>query len=146
MARPSTATRVFLPLFGCFLTFATIMSGLAGILLLFPGTRLDLMWELNPSAHEQLARFGALPGILFLCLSVILMATTVGWFRRRRWAWQLAVIVIAAQIFGDLFNVFSGRVGEGVLGVVIAGSLLFYLVRPNVRHSFGPSDMPERQR
>jgi hypothetical protein len=35
-----------------------------------------------------------------------------------------------------LVNAFSGRVVEGAIGVTIAGLLLFYLTRPQVRAAF----------
>lgn len=122
---------------GIFLVFGAIMALIAGIALARPGTMLDRMWILNPRAHEQLAPFGRKIGIPFLLLSLSLAAAAVGWFNHRLWGWRLAVFIIAAQVLGDLFNVFLGHLIEGGVGVAIAGALLVYLLRANVRAIFG---------
>jgi hypothetical protein len=54
---------------GVFLFFGASMAFLAGATLSSPGTSLDRMWALNPTAHKQLATFGKPAGILFLFLS-----------------------------------------------------------------------------
>ena len=40
----------------------------------------------------------------FPLLSCVLVVAAVGWFRRRKWGWVLAVFVIAVQVAGDLVN------------------------------------------
>jgi len=52
------------------------------------------------------------------------------------WGWWLAVTVIAIQALGDLANAFSGDVVKGAIGFAIAGALLFYLLRSEVRSAF----------
>lgn len=59
-----------------------------------------------------------------------------GWFRRRVWAWRLAVAIIATQILGDLVNAFQGDFVRGGAGFMIAVTLLIYLLRPEVRAVF----------
>jgi predicted signal transduction protein with EAL and GGDEF domain len=100
----------------------------------WPGTILDCMWLLNSSAHQQLAPFGKTVGIPFLLLSVVLDSATVGWFNRRRW--QLTVFLFAIQVLGDLVNVLLGPVIAGGVGVAVAGALLLYLLRANVKSVF----------
>lgn len=113
------------------------MATLAGITLTWPGTRLDRIWELNPRAYRQLAPIGALAGIGFLVLGGVLLASAIGWMRRRLWGWRLTVGIIATQALGDLVNAIRGDVPGGVVGCVIAGTLLGYLLRPGVRRVFG---------
>src|SRR5215467_4391241 len=85
---------------GLFLCFAATASAYAGVTLLFPGTTLDRAWALNPKAHQQLASLGHLIGVAFLLLAAIFVFDAVGWFRRRRWAWRLTVVIIALQVLG----------------------------------------------
>lgn len=124
---------------GLFLFFGSAMAGLAAITLLRRGSVLDRIWELNPTAYAQLAPLGEIAGPLFLGLSAALGCAGIGWFKRRRWGWRLAVAIIAIQVFGDLVNIFRGDLLRGSAGVTLAGALLFYLLRPSVRAGFASS-------
>jgi len=62
--------------------------------------------------------------------------TGMGWFKRRLWGWALAVAVIATQVLGGAVNIFMGRIVEGGIGVAIAGALLFYALRADVKSVF----------
>jgi hypothetical protein len=59
-----------------------------------------------------------------------------GWLKRRRWGWQLALVIVGTQVLGDVMNIFYGRIIQGVVGVTIAGALLFYMTRPFIRACF----------
>jgi hypothetical protein len=122
---------------GIFLVFGACMASLAGLTLAFPGTAMDRIWILNSRAYIQLKPFGKEVGILFLLLAVTLAVAAAGWSLRRIWGWRLAVAIIATQIAGDLVNAFSGHPLEGGIGVVIASALLVYLMRTEVKTTFG---------
>ncbi len=121
---------------GAFLFFGATMATLAATTLLWPGTFLDFAWRLNPDAYAQLAPIGAPVGVLFLLLGLALVAAGVGWFRRRLWGWRLAAGIIAIQVLGDVVNCIRGDWLRGGTGVLIAGALLFFLLRPSVRNAF----------
>ena len=121
---------------GVFLFFGATMASLAGTTLTWPGTSLDRMWVLNPTAHKQLATLAHPAGILFLLLAALLALAGTGWFKHRLWGWRLAVAVIATQVLGDLVNFFRGDYWRGGVGFSIASALLFYLLRPAVRAVF----------
>jgi len=121
---------------GVFLFFGATMASLAGTTLTWPGTSLDRMWALNPTAHKQLATFTKPAGILFLLLAAMLALAGTGWFKQRLWGWRLAVAVIATQVLSDLVNFFRGDYWRGGVGFSIASALLFYLLRPAVRAVF----------
>jgi hypothetical protein len=121
---------------GVFLFFAAVMASLAAITLLWRGTALDRVWALNPTAYEQLAPLGRIVGILFMVLGAALLTAGIGWFRRRRWGWRLAFVIIATQVLGDVINCVRGDWLRGGTGVVIAGGLLVFLLRPRVRGRF----------
>lgn len=121
---------------GVFLFFGGAMAGLAATTLLLPGTPLDRAWTLNPTAYTQLSPLGTKVGILFLLLTVALAASGIGWFRRRLWGWRLAVAIVGTQILGDVVNLVRGDLLRGGTGVIIAGALLLYLLRPRVRAGF----------
>lgn len=121
---------------GAFLFFGAIMALLAGTSLIWRGTFFDRMWTLNRSAYGQLSAFGWAVGIPFLALSVALAVAGMGWFARRLWGWRLTVIIIATQVLGDLITMLTGHIRRGAPGVVIAGALLFFLLRRKVRAIF----------
>ena len=121
---------------GLFLLFGSVMALLAGIALSWKGSALDRVWRLNPHAYQHLAPLGKLAGIPFLVLSALLAVAALGWFKRHYWGWLLAVAVIATQVLGDAANLFLGRFLQGIVGVLIAGALLLYLLRRDVRTHF----------
>jgi hypothetical protein len=118
---------------GVFLFFGAVTASVSAIPLLWPETSLDRLWTLNPKAYQELAPFGRSVGILFLLLGATLSAAGIGWFRCRLWGWRLAVAIIAAQVLG---GVIRGDWLGGVAGVVIAGSLLFFLLRRKIKEAF----------
>jgi len=129
---------------GVFLFFGAIMACLAGTTLIWQGSFLDHMWALNAPAYQQLSPFGRAVGIPFLVLSASLAAAAAGWIGRRLWGWRRAVVIIATQVLGDLMSILMGHFIRGAVGLTIAGALLFYLVRPEVRRAFVPRGEVER--
>ena len=121
---------------GGFLFFGASMASLAAMSFLWRGTPLDRIWRMNPTAYKQLAPLGLTVGILFALLGVALAATGIGWFRRRLWGWRLAVVIIAIQVAGDVINCIRGDWLRGGIGVVVAGALLLFLLRPIVKNAF----------
>lgn len=121
---------------GLFLIFASSMAALAGTMLIWPGTVLDRLWSLNQTAHAELRKAGSYVGPLFWALSVTLLGAAAGWFRQRVWAFRITVAIVCAQVAGDLINLARGDFGRGGAGLLIAGALLLYLLRSNIRTAF----------
>ena len=121
---------------GVFLFFGAVMASLAATALLWRGTPLDRIWALNPRAYKQLQPLGRTVGILFLLLGLALTTAGIGWFRQRLWGWRLAVVIIATQVLGDVVNLVKGDLLRGGIGVLIAGALLLFLLRPKIRAAF----------
>jgi hypothetical protein len=67
---------------------------------------LGRVWALNPRAYSQLAPLGAKAGIPMLVVACALAAAGFGWFKHRRWAWWLALVIITTQVLGDFVNLF----------------------------------------
>jgi hypothetical protein len=127
---------------GIFLFLGATMASLAGVTLIWRGTILDRMWAINAPAYRQLAPFGKTVGIPLLLLGATMAVVGTAWFKRRVWGWRLAVAIIATQVFGDLVNAFMGDLVRGGVGFVIAGALLVYLLRPQVRCAFASGNAP----
>ncbi len=121
---------------GIFLFFGAVMASLAATTLLWQGTPLDRVWDLNPTAYKRLSPLGDKVGILFLLLGAVLTTAGIGWFGRRLWGWRLAVLIVATQVMGDVVNCVRGDWLPGGTGVIIAGALLLFLLRPKIRAVF----------
>jgi len=121
---------------GIFFFFGAAMALLAGCTLFWPGSALDRVWQLNPNAHTQMAPIGRKVGSLFLPLSIVLLLTGIGWLKRRRWGWIIAVIIIITELLGVLMNIYLGDYLRGLVGLIIVAALLYYLFRPAVRGVF----------
>ena len=137
--QPRLAVRPQTPGFtsiGIFLFFGASMASLAATTLLWRGTALDRLWTLNPIAYKQLAPLGRIVGVLFLVLGAALITAGIGWFQRRLWGWRLAVVIISTQVLGDVVNCVRGDWLRGGIGVIIAGALLLFLLRPRMRATF----------
>ena len=119
------------------------MAPLAGTTLVCRGTLLDRMWTLNPRAYKELAPFGKAVGIPFLLLGITLAVASIGWFKNRLWGWRLAVAIIATQVLGNLVNLWMAHYFEGGIGVAIAGALLLYLFRADVKNVFVAGTLDE---
>jgi hypothetical protein len=61
-------------------------------------------------------------------------------YARRRWGWQLAVAIIATQVLGTLVNIFMADLLRGGIGFLIAGALLFYLLRLRLQSAFASGE------
>ena len=127
--------RGFIPI-GAFFLFGATMSGYAAITLLKPGTVLDRLWVLNKTGHAQFASLGKGAGFGFIVLSALLCSASVGWFKRRYWGWALGTTIVAFNAAGDLVNLVIGEHLKGAVGVAIAGLLLIYMTRTEVRNFF----------
>jgi hypothetical protein len=127
--------RRFVPI-GVFFLFGATMAAYAAVTLLKPGTVLDRLWALNKTGHAQLASLGKGAGLGFVVLSALLCAAAVGWFQRRYWGWVLGTTIIALNAAGDLINGVMGEWLKGAVGVAIAGLLLIYMTRSEVRNYF----------
>jgi hypothetical protein len=128
---------------GIFLFFGATMASLAGTTLTWPGTSLDRMWALNPTAHKQLGTFAQTSGNSFFC-----SCRNIGARRDRAgsnsafgggdWLWLLS----RPRFLGDLVNFFKGDYWRGGVGFSIATALLLYLLRPAVRGVFNGALLP----
>jgi hypothetical protein len=142
----SSASITRLPLgmtaFGIFLLFGASLASLAGTTLLWRGTVLDRMWVVNPLAYNHLSSYGKAIGIPFLLLGITLAFSGAGWFKRRVWGWRLAIVTIVTQVLANFVTALMGGVTKGLVGAIISGGLLLYLLRPAVGATFSTSDEP----
>jgi len=119
-----------------FFGFGTMMSGLAALSLAFPGSAWQRMWSLNPRGHEGLAALGLIGIWLMTAVSVACLAAALGLWRGRPWGRQLAAIILVVNAAGDLLNAVLARDQRTLIGLPVAGAILYYLRTDRVRAFF----------
>jgi hypothetical protein len=117
--------------FSAFFTFGAIMCVLTTVLLLFPGTALDVLWRLNPNAHAGFQSIGNWSIAIMFVVGSGCLFTAIGLWRGTIWGACMAVIILAANMAGDLFNGFFRHDYRALLGLPVAAAMIFYLVRPD---------------
>jgi hypothetical protein len=87
-------------------------------------------------------------GLVLAGLGIAGLAVALGLWRRRRWAWMAALVVEGLSVIQVLLVVagsgLQGILGLGILQVVIAPIVFFYLTRPHVAAAFGRRSRPEQ--
>jgi len=80
-------------------------------------------------------------GLVFAGLGIGGLAVALGLWRRRRWAWMAALVIEGISVVQILLVIASsgvgGAVGLGLVSVMIAPLVFFYLTRPHVAAAFG---------
>lgn len=135
-SRPVAVTAISL-----FFFFGTLMSGLAALLLLFPGSRLDALWRVNPRGHEGFAAMGGWAIVLMLTVCAACLVAAVGLWRCRRWGAFIAIAILGINILGDTVNAVVAHDRRTLIGLPIGGAMIIYLLHFLGRDRIpGPAD------
>ena len=119
-----SATPIGMKLLVLFFAFGTCMCALTIVLLLFPGTALDSLWRLNPEAHAAFQSFGGLSILLMAIVGTACGLAASGLARNAKWGCWLGIVVLTANLVGDLTNTFLRHDLRTLIGVPIAGALM----------------------
>jgi hypothetical protein len=115
--------------FAAFFTFGATMCLLAIVLLVFLGTKLDSLWNLNPDARIAFQWLGSWSVLLMLAVGTGCALTAIGLWRGKLWGIRLALAILFINMIGDLVNVVARHDYRSLLGLPIAGAMIFYLAR-----------------
>ena len=121
---------------GGFFVFGTLASGLAVLLLIFPGGPLEPVWHINPRGHEGFVRMGGWAFVLLVPVCLACAVTALGLFQGRRWGYRLAITLLLLNLTGDVVNVAMGSERRAILGLPVAALLLWYLRSSSVKSFF----------
>ena len=120
-------------LFAAFFAFGATMCLLTIVLLAFPGTKLDSLWNLNPEARVAFKSLGNWAIALMSVVGIGCASAAIGMWRGTLWGIQLGTVILLLNIIGDLVNVVARHDYRSLIGLPIAGAMIFYLVR-SARH------------
>ena len=121
--------------------FLAILSLIIGISIIIPNTPLDVLWALKNSFPPgfKYTTAGMAFGYFLVILGLIILYTGWGLLKCRKWAWWLAVIMLAANGISGVVSLALGNFGE-IFGIIVIAGFLFYLTRPGVREFFEKSN------
>ena len=114
----------------------TCASFISAVSLAFPGSFLEPIWRLNPSARAGFTRIGPMAVVLMVAVCISCIFTAIGLWLGRHWGYRLAVAMLAVNLCGDVVNVITGTEPRAIIGIPIAGLILFYLLRKRTRNHF----------
>lgn len=123
-------------LIAIFFAVATMILLGVGLALLLPGSAMETVWRAYPARRAILMPYRAWLAPVFLALAAAMGAASIGGFLQRKWGWWLAVAIFAVNGLGDAGQIALGHWAEGAIGVLAAGAILFYLLRPGVRAAY----------
>ena len=109
--------------------FGAFMSGMSAVLLLFPGSIMEDASHAGAQAHEGFAGMGSwtFPLMTLVCLACI--AAAVGLWRLAPWGLWTAVVILGANLVGDVISMFSSRDWRTLVGLLIFAFMIWYLLR-----------------
>jgi hypothetical protein len=98
-------------------------------LLLFPGTTLDRLWQLNPDAHAAFETIRYWSIAIMLIVGAACCCAAIGLWRGTRWGTQVALVILTLNMVGDLINTVFRNDYRALVGLPMAAAMIFSLVR-----------------
>jgi hypothetical protein len=83
-----------------------------------------------------LGAIGAIIGVVLFIIGIIDILIGVGCFKGWGWVWIIGVIFMCINILIGLVSLFSNWV-TGLVTIIIAGIIIWYLFQPKVKAYFG---------
>lgn len=138
---PTTNTRpLVVPFLILLFAFGTVASLFAVITLMFPGRFLDVAWQVNPHAREGFIRIGGWSVLLMSAVFVACLLTAIGLWRRLKWGYWMALVMLIVNLIGVAINVIAGTDRRAIVGIPVVLILLLLLMRRNTREYLRQSD------
>jgi hypothetical protein len=119
-----------------FFVFGMTMSGIAAVSLAWPGGALEPMWRINPKGREGLAALGLPAIVLMATVSLACAGAAAGLWFGRLWGWWLAVTILVINATAGLLNGVLVNDPRTLIGLPVAGAMLYYLRTARVRTFF----------
>jgi hypothetical protein len=104
------------------------------ISLTFPNSFLEVIWRLNPTGREGLARIGGWSVALMSAVFVACSLAAIGLWLRFRWGYRLAIAMLSINLLASIIK--AGTDARAIVGIPIALVVLIYLLRNKTRDYF----------
>jgi hypothetical protein len=130
-------------LLAIFFALGALVCGLTFLLLLFPGTLLGQLWQLNPEAHSSLQSIGGMAVPLLVAIGLGCAVAAIGLARGAQWGRSLTILILLLNLFADLEDSIRTRhVIVLWISVPVAGAVIFYLLSEQADRAFKSSVEP----
>jgi uncharacterized membrane protein (DUF2068 family) len=113
-----------------------VISLTAAVGLLFPESFLQSMWRINPRALQAFHSMGPAAVALLTVVSVACGSTALGLWFGKLWGYYIAIMLLAVNLVGDIYNVVSGTEVRAAIGIPIVILVLVFITRPPTRAFF----------
>ncbi len=113
------------------ITILAILAGVGGVLMAIAGIGLFVLGAV------AFGGLGALLGIAFIAVAALYIAFCVGALQMKPWAWPLGVVGAVASIILSVLQLLGGDIVSQIIGIAIAGAILYYLNQPGIKAAFG---------
>jgi hypothetical protein len=111
-----------------FFAFGVCACLVTVVLLLLPGSPLDVVWRLNPEAQAAFHQIGPLLSVLLmLAVGSACGTAAVGLARRKAWGRRLAIGILVVNLAGDTFNAVVRDDPRTLIGLPVAGAMIWFL-------------------
>lgn len=94
------------------------------------------------AAYSGIGALASLFGLIILALGVAQLAIAYGFWTLKPWAWTWGITLEAVGVLISLVELVLsyGSISSFVIGVVIAGIVIYYLNMPDIRRAFAAPD------
>jgi hypothetical protein len=120
-----------------------ILSLILGLMAVFSGL---ILLTFSP---KYLGWLGPVAGAVLVVLGIAMGIFGIGCFRAWSWAWVLGVVLLVSGMLLQLFSLVTWFLSAGmkldyynpeteaIIGILIAGIIMYYLFQPQVKAYFG---------
>jgi len=90
----------------------------------------------NNSMFPILSGFLSIIGSIMVVLGIAFFVVAWGLFKGKEWAWGVTVILTVITLVISVITIIGGNLGS-IFTIIIAGIVLYYLYRKNIKMFFG---------
>ncbi len=116
-------------------TILAILEIIAGILMFLGAAGMMVLASMGsavPMAGIVFGVFAVIMALVLVILGIIAFILAYGLWNGKGWAWWLAIIFSVISIIVNILSL-----PGGIIGIIIAVIILYYLTRPHVKEFFG---------
>ena len=123
-----------------FFALGALIAAVAAIALVASDGPLAPIWRLNPQAHVVFLAIGPWAPVVMVVVATACALSAIGLWIRAPWGHRLALVLLVVNLAGDATNAVVRRDLRTLIGLPIAGALIFYLLSARVRGQFRTTD------